>query len=152
MKLVRHSARSRQYILNKDEGFLLKNLLKQFPFTGDSAVKISRTDVQPKMIEREKLLNESLAEHRQELKKQAVNLLVAGKFEGHEQGHLLTLKGEECEILLQILNDIRVGCWRALGEPEILESLKSGHSEQELAHHSLMNLAGYFEHHLTDVK
>jgi hypothetical protein len=123
MKLVRHSARSRQYILNKDEGFLLKNLLKQFPFTGDSAVKISRTDVQPKMIEREKLLNESLAE-----------------------------KGEECEILLQILNDIRVGCWRALGEPEILESLKSGHSEQELANHSLMNLAGYFEHHLTDVK
>jgi hypothetical protein len=152
MKLVRQSARSRQYVLNKDEGFLLKNLLKQFPFTGDFTAKISRTDTRPKVVEREKMLNESLAEHRNELRKQAMNLLAAGKFEDHGQGHLLTLNGEECEILLQILNDIRVGCWRALGEPEILELLKPDHSEQELAHHSLMNLAGYFEHHLIDVK
>ena len=33
-----------------------------------------------------KLLNESLAEHRKELKKQAMNLLAPGKFNGGRKG------------------------------------------------------------------
>jgi hypothetical protein len=134
--------------LNQVEADLLKQLLKNFPFTGNAPVKISKTDADPKSAERDRLLNESLAEHRKELKRQANNLISTEKLKTNEKGHLLTLNAEEREILLQILNDIRVGCWHVLGEPESLELHKPKCSAQDLARHQLMDLAGYFEHHL----
>jgi hypothetical protein len=148
MKLIKRKSETWQYELNQVESVLLKQLLKNFPFTGNVPVKISKADADPKSFEREKLLNESLAEHRKELKKQASNLISGEKLKTSEKGHLLTLNAEEREILLQILNDIRVGCWRALGEPETTEMHKPDCSAQDIARHQLMNLAGYFEHHL----
>jgi hypothetical protein len=148
MKLVKQSGDGWQYALTQVEVDLLKSLLQRFPFTENVPVKISKADPDPEAVEREKLLNESLAEHRKELKKRAANLIAADKFEKSQKGRLLTLNAEEREVVLQILNDIRVGCWCALGEPETLELQKPDHSAPELAHHSLMNLAGYFEHHL----
>ena len=106
--------------LNQGEGDCLQSLLRQFPITANIHAKISKTDTDPKSVEREKLLNESLVEHRKELKKQATNLLAPGKFKRGEKGCLLTLNPEEREILLQILNDIRIGSWHMLGEPEDL--------------------------------
>ena len=152
MKLVKQTGQSWQYHLHHNEAALLTGLLNKFPFTANVPVKISKTDADPKTVEREKLLNESLAEHRKELKKQAMKLVAAEKFKKREQGHLLVLNAEEREILLQILNDIKVGCWRALGEPESLKLQKPASSVQELMRHSLMNLAGYFEHHLISPK
>jgi len=148
MKLAKQNGENWQYELNAVEADLLKQLLKNFPFTGHVPVKISKVNADSNSIEREKLLNESLAEHRKELKKQANNLIAAKKFNPSEKAHLLTLNAKERETLLQILNDIRVGCWRALGEPETTELHKPDCSAQELARHQLMNLAGYFEHHL----
>ena len=89
-----------------------------------------------------------MAEHRKELKRQAVNLITGNKLKKSAKRHLLTLTAEDREILLQILNDIRVGCWHALGEPESLEPQKRDGSPQKLLHHSLMSLAGYFEQRL----
>jgi hypothetical protein len=148
MKLVKQKNGTRQYALNPIEADLLKHLLENFPFTGCVPAKISKTDTDPKSIERQKLLNESMAEHRKELKKQARKLVSAEQLIPNEKGHLLRVNAEDREILLQILNDIRVGCWQALGEPEKLESDKSKYSKNELIHHHLVNLAGYFEHHL----
>jgi len=148
MKAVRQMGDTWQYELNQVEADLLKLLLKNFPFAGHVPVKISKADADPKSIERETLLFESLAEHRKELKQRARNLIAAVKLIPGEKGHLLTLRAPDREILLQILNDVRVGCWRALGEPEILDLVKPDSSPQELPRHQLMNLAGYFEHHL----
>jgi hypothetical protein len=148
MKLVKQRGEIWQYELNAVEADLLKQLLKNFPFTGNIPVNISKTDADPKSIEREKLLNESLAEHRKELKRQAKTLITAEKLKASKEDHSLTLSAEEREILLQILNDIRVGCWRALGEPETMELHKPRDSKPALAHQQLMDLAGYFEHHL----
>ena len=148
MKLVKQRGETWQYELNQVEADLLKQLLKNLPFTGNVPVKISKADADPKSIEREKLLNESLAEHRKELKKQANNLIVAGKLNSGEKGHLLALSAEEREILLQILNDIIVGCWQALGEPETMELHTPRDSKPAQAYQRLMDLAGYFEHHL----
>jgi hypothetical protein len=145
MKLVKQSKGSWQYHLNQNEADILRGLVKKFPFTEMIRVKISGTDKTPEAAEREHLLNESLAEHRKELKKIAGNLLTADKFKPAEKGCLLTLNSESREILLQILNDIRVGCWRAVGEPEVLESQAPNCSMQELAYRNLMDLAGYFE-------
>ena len=57
----------------------------------------------------------------------------------------MTLSLEERETMLQILNDIRVGSWRALGEPEDLHTKAPQPGAQEFAYRSLMDLAGYFE-------
>lgn len=149
MKLIKQKDEGWQYALGQDEAKLLISLLRKFPFTEDTPAKISRTDAGSKMVEHEKLLNESLAEHRKELQKLATKL-AATKFKRREQDQLLTLTGEDREILLQILNDIRLGCWRALGEPADVESLNPDHSAQARAHHGLMNLAGYFEHGLIE--
>ena len=145
MKLVRQIKSGWKYELNQGEGDCLRSLLQQFPITANTHTKISKTDADPESGEREMLLNESLAEHRKELKKQAVDLLGAGKFKRGENGYLLTLNLEEREILLQILNDIRVGSWHMLGEPEDLEPETPPQSEREQVFYSLMNLAGYFE-------
>jgi hypothetical protein len=148
MKIVKHKGETWQYVLNDVEAGLLKQLLKNFPFTGNVPVKISKTGSDPKSIEREKLLNESLAEHRKELKTQAAGLVSSEKLKPGEKGNMLILTGDEREILLQILNDIRVGCWRALGKPEALELHMPRKSKPAQAHQHLMDLAGFFEHHL----
>ena len=134
-----------QYHLAQNEADVLVGLLKKFPFTKLDPVGISQTDKHPKAREREKLLNESLAEHRKELKKQALDLIRPDKFQRQEKGLLMTLSSEERETMLQILNDIRVGGWRALGEPKEPHTIPPQTSAKDHAHWSLMDLAGYFE-------
>ena len=145
MRQARQTKGGWKYQLNTREGDCLLSLLREFPVTMIGHAKISKTDADPKSVEREKLLNESLAEHRKELKKHALNLLAAGRFKRGEKGYLLTLSLEEREILLQILNDIRVGCWHTVGEPEKLEAEPPPEAHEELFLYNLMHLAGYFE-------
>jgi hypothetical protein len=145
MKLVKQKDGLWQYHLAQNEADVLVGLLKKFPFTKIDPVKISKTDKHPKARERGKLLNESLAEHRKELKKLALDLIRPDKFKQQEKGWLMTLSLEERETMLQILNDIRVGSWRALGEPDDLHSKAPQTDAKDLTYRSLMDLAGYFE-------
>jgi hypothetical protein len=142
MKLIKHAKGIWQYQLNQNEADVLCDLLKKFPFTKSDYVKISRVDKGREVHEREKLLNESLALHRIELKKLAVDLLDQN-FNESEKGQLV-LDSSAREILLQILNDIRVGCWYALGKPEKLEA-KTQYSAPNALYRNLMDLAAYFE-------
>lgn len=151
MKLLKHNKEGWQYELNKREGDCLRSLLNQFPITESAHAKISKTCAEPETIEKEKLLNESLAQHRDELKKLAKNLMSADKLKAGQNGWRLLISSEEREVLFQILNDIRVGCWRVLGEPENLEPKSSPPSDKELVFYNLMNLAGYFEHKLLNL-
>jgi hypothetical protein len=145
MKLARQKDGLWQYHLAQNEADVLVGLLKKFPFTKIDEVKISKTDKHPKAREREKLLNESLAEHRKELKKLAQALIRPDKFKRQEKGFLMTLSLEERETMLQILNDIRVGSWHVLGEPEELHSHAPQTDAKDLTYRSLIDLAGYFE-------
>jgi hypothetical protein len=152
MRLVKRSKGNWQYALKQNEFDLLCHLMKNFPYTESVPSKISKTDKAPKSVEREILLNESMAEHRKELKRQAVGLLIGDKLKKSEKRHLLTLTAEGREIMLQILNDIRVGCWHSLSEPENMELDETDCLPQKRRCHGLMNLAGYFEHHLIGSK
>ena len=145
MKLVKSKDGVWQYRLDQIEINLLTTVLKKFPFTDLQPVKISRTDKDPKAKEREKLLNESLAQHRKELKKAAGNILDDGKIKHQKEVWMLTLSSEDREMLLQILNDVRVGCWNALGQPQELEPDTPDLTAREIANYGLLNLAGYFE-------
>jgi hypothetical protein len=144
MRLLTQSKSGWRYQLSRAEAQTLRSLLKWFPTTANVAVRITHTDTDPKAAEREKLLNDSLAEHREELRRKAQHLIDGDRLKLLGDRYVLNLGLDDREILLQILNDIRVAGWRALGQPEDLD-LPPNASESERAHHSLMNLAGYFE-------
>jgi hypothetical protein len=151
MKLLKHNSSEWKYRLEPKEGMLLRALVREFTQTAAAPVKITRTAIDAKSAERERLLNESLASHRRELKQRAVKLL-AGSLKPGKDGWRLSLSREEREILLQLINDIRVESWHALGEPENLETLPPHPSEANLRQHHLMHLAGYFEWKLLNLE
>ena len=150
MKLLKTSPAGFLYFLNPTELQLLVTVLQKFPFTQEISSQISRLSYDPQAVERAKLLNDSLAEHRRELAQSARNLVAPDRLRPWKKGHLLTLTSADREILLQILNDIRVGCWHSLGQPEELESKNPDMTDQEFAWRNLMHLSGYFEHHLVE--
>jgi len=150
MKLVRQTDEDWHYLLDENEFIVLQALLEKFPFTDPVRGKITKTDGEPKTRDREKLLNESLAEHRKELQEMAGHLIAPEKLQHQGKDFEMILSPDERETLLQILNDIRIGCWHALGQPDKLEPKSEQLSEEELANFSLMNVAGYFEHSLVE--
>jgi hypothetical protein len=149
MRLLKQSGAGWKYELNQNEGILLRALVKEFPLAAATVVKISRTGADPKSAERERLLNESLAQHRQDLKRQARKLLAA-RLKPGKAGWRLSVNVDEREVLLQLLNDIRVESWHALGEPENLDAPPPLPSEADLRHHNFMQLAGYFEYKMVE--
>ncbi|HLZ53883.1 MAG TPA: hypothetical protein VKS19_05340 [Verrucomicrobiae bacterium] len=149
MKLLKHNSSEWKYELEQKEGMFLRALVAEFPLTAATAVKISRMGTDPRAPERERLLNESLAQHRRDLKRQASKLLAA-RLKPGKAGWRLSLNGNEREVLLQLLNDIRVESWHALGEPENLDTLPPPPSEADLRHYNLLQLAGYFEYKIVE--
>jgi hypothetical protein len=144
MRLLTQSKSGWQYQLSQAEAQALRSLIKLFPITANVAVRITKTDTDPKAAEREKLLNDSLAEHREELRRKAQHLIGGDRLKLWGSRYVLSLGLDDREILLQILNDIRVESWRALGQPEDLDPLPNP-SESQRVHHTRMSLAGYFE-------
>ena len=70
------------------------------------------------------------------------------RFRETDAGLRFTLMAPEMEWLLQVLNDVRVGSWLALGEPEELEipEVNQTNAPYVLA----MESAGYFQSALLD--
>jgi hypothetical protein len=151
MRLLTRSEGGWQFQLSRGEVHALRYLINQFPTTAQAAAKITRTDTDPKAAEREKLLNTSLAEHREELRQQAQHLISGDRLKTRRDQYVWTMGPDGREILLQILNDIRVESWRALGEPENLDALTNP-TESEQVHHAHMTLAGHFECELLELE
>lgn len=149
MKLLKQSGGTRQYALEQREGVLLRMLIEGFPPPAGVAVKISRTGAGSKSAERQRLLDESLAGHRQELKTKGRKLL-ATRLKSTIDGLRLSLTPDQRETLLQLLNDIRVESWHELGEPENLDTPPPKAAGGQLRQHQLMHLAGYFEWQLLE--
>jgi hypothetical protein len=151
MRLLPQNKGGWRYQLSRGEAHALRNLIKLFPITAHVAAKITKTDTDPKAAERENLLNVSLAEHREELRRRAAHLIGDDKLKLRHDRYVLSIGLDDREILLQILNDIRVESWRALGQPEDLDPLATP-SESEQVHYNRMSLAGYFEYKLLNLE
>lgn len=150
MKLVKQNRNGFHYQLNEEEAQSLRVLVQQYPIAPVSAAKISKTDMNAG--EREKLLNESLAAHRKELKRASGDLIGEERFKPSDDAWLFRISPEGREMLLQILNDIRVESWHRLGEPENLEMTIFGLAKEKVKYYHFMHLAGYFEHHFLNLE
>ncbi len=150
MKLLHQSGNGFHYVLSQQEAFFLRLLVQQFPLADFAPVTVSKTE--SRAVEREKLLNESLAAHRNELKQKAEHLVSEEKFKIREEHLLFHVNLEGREILLQVLNDVRVESWQILGEPENPDKHPLDLPKEKIRYHQFMQLAGYFEYVLLNLE
>lgn len=144
MKLIRSDQRGFVFQLGKREKNFLLQTLQLYPLVPASHHRLAKTGDSPEDEERQRLLDEALAEHRRENRRQLQAMLnEPQRFVETESGVQLTLGPLQIEWLLQVLNDIRVGSWLALGEPE------SGEEPQPDKHNAhcylALDVCGLFE-------
>jgi hypothetical protein len=117
-----------------------------YPVVPPAHHQISATD-SPKRDSTQHLLDEAIAEHRAENRKQLTAMLEdSRRFQDASTGYRLRLSPGEVEWLLQVLNDIRVGSWLLLGEPDERHGKRVRLSLQNARYLWAMELAGHFQY------
>lgn len=144
MKLLRTGNNRHVFNLGQREKQLLLETLKLYPLVPTSHHHLSKDGKGPNADENQRLLEEALVEQRQENRKQVLAMLnEPQRFRGTKSGFELTLTPSLVEWLLQVLNDVRVGSWLALGEPEQDEEPEL--TKQNVKYFLAMELCGLFE-------
>jgi hypothetical protein len=119
MKLSRTSRNRFVFHLRKREQRLLFDTLQLYPLVPPAHHRLAKTDPSSNDDEMQALLDEALAEDRRENQKRVLALVKkAHRYNETTRRIELTLTRAQMEWLLQVLNDVRVGSWLALGEPE----------------------------------
>ena len=146
MKLLRADKARMVFLLNPVEKQTLLDILGLYPRVPPGHHR-QRLQVHsaPGDAENQRLLDEALAEQRANKKRQVQALLQDnGTFRATRAGFELQLRPTDCEWFIQVLNDVRVGSWIALGEPAELPR-KLPADGTKAAHAVAMELAGLFE-------
>jgi len=147
VKLIRTTKEQFAFSLGKREKQLLFQILQMYPLVPPSHHQLSKTGERSSHHEDQRLLEDAVAEQRRENRKQVLAMLEEpGRFRETKDDIRFSLTPAEIEWLLQVLNDVRVGGWLALGEPEELEppEINATNAPYLLA----MEAAGYFESQL----
>ena len=148
MKLIRTTKTRLLFHLGHWEAHLLLEILNLYPCLPPAHQKLSQEGRLPEPEANQQLLDEALAEHRAENKKQLLALLAdRRRFAPMDKGVRLSLPPTEVEWVLQVLNDIRVGSWVLLGSPD--KKLVQLNQKTAL-HYRAMEMAGYFQAQLLE--
>ena len=146
MKFIRTRREKLVFEISLSEKRLLFEVLKLYPLISPTHHRLTKSARTAKHDENQRLLEESLAAQREENRKNVRAMLdEPGHFQAADSGFQLTLSGPEIEWLLQVLNDVRVGSWIALGSPDPESGQKIVFNEKILPHFRMMELAGAFE-------
>jgi len=144
VKLIRSDKHGIVFHVGKREQQLLLETIKLYPLVPASHYRLSQGGQGPKADENQRLLEEALAEQRQENRRQVQAMLNAPqRFRETKSGLELTLTSAQVEWLLQVLNDVRVGSWLALGEPESGE--EPAVTEQNAKYFFALDVCGLFQ-------
>lgn len=145
MKFVRTTDQGRVYALQPAELQMLLVVFGSFPLLNHSQA-VSKSGDGEQLAEAQQLLEEALAERRRLMRQELESWLqAAGRFRRTAKNIEWYLENDRREWLLQILNDVRVGAWRALGSPENLDAAREGADEESARQVALMELAGMFQ-------
>lgn len=130
------------------ERFLLLQALHRYPMLSAAHHRISHVQT-PELAEAQKLLDEAIAEQHLTAKIRISELLTDGQcLKTTPHGCTLTVTSAQRELLLQCLNDIRIGCWIEIGSPEEEQRKAIPHTESNVKHLMLMDLCAYFQYGL----
>lgn len=144
MKLLRSDKSGLTFHLGQREKALLLETIKLYPLVPAAHHRLSKSGVGDKHDENQQLLESALTEQRRKNRREVQAMLnEPGRFRTVKPGFELALTPPQAEWLLQVLNDVRVGCWLALGEPEQDEAPEV---TEENAHFLLaLELSGLFQ-------
>jgi len=134
--------------MGRRERDLFLELLPLYPRTPAAHRKLSKSSILPDAEAAQKLLDDALAEQRDQNRQLLEQLMLdLARFQVQPTGLKLVLSEADTGWLLQVLNDIRVGSWVLLGSPE------DPHTVEQLTEETVPNLwamemSGYFQMHL----
>ena len=149
MKLIRGDKDRFVFAMGKREKSLLFQILHLYPLVPPAHHQLSKFADGQRDAENQRLLEEALAEQRRGNRRQVLAMLnEPTRFRETDTGIQFTLTASQVEWLLQVFNDVRVGSWLALGEPDELQipEVNQTNAPYVLA----MESAGYFESALLD--
>jgi hypothetical protein len=146
VKLIRTRREKFVFEISLPEKHLLFEVLRLYPLISSTHHRLSKTAKAAERDENQQLLEESLAAQRDVNRKNVRAMLnQPGHFQTTASGSQLALAGPEIEWLLQVLNDVRVGSWIALGSPNPEQGKPTTFDEKTMPHFRMMELAGAFE-------
>ena len=144
MKLLRSNKCGLTFHLGRREQSLLLETIRLYPLVPAAHQRLSKSGAGDKPEENQRLLESALAEQRRENRRHVLAMLnEPQRFRAVKSGFELTLTSPQAEWLLQVLNDVRVGSWLALGEPE--ESEPPEVTEQNAQFLLALELSGLFQ-------
>jgi hypothetical protein len=118
MNLKRTGKNGLVFEMDEPEKEIFSETLQLYPLVPATHHHLSKGS-ETQSEENQRLLEESLAQQRTENRKELDALLNDPvRFKKVGENFRLRLQATELEWLLQIFNDIRVGCWLMLGEPD----------------------------------
>lgn len=129
--------------LGKRERHLFLRILDLYPVVPVSYARLSTDKDSQNLAANQQLLEESLRDYQTENRKYLQDLFHrCGSMEESRTALSLKLPPPDFERLLQVLNDIRIGSWLALGAPEGKASVLD---PQTAPHVWAMEIAGFFQ-------
>lgn len=143
MNLISATQTQLEFQLSTGEKHVLAALLGRYPCIPPAHQRLSQSSALPDQEASQRMLDEALAEQRQENRQRLQALLADDRrLKEVEGGWRLRLSPSEVEWVLQVLNDIRVGSWVRLGSPE--ERLRKL-DEMSARHWWAMEMSGHFQ-------
>ena len=129
-----------------EEKALLLHLLNLYPLVPESYHRLTKDKKLPEREENQQLLDDALKAQREQNKKEILALVSEpGRFTEADKAAQAAFTRAELEWLLQVVNDVRVGCWIALGSPGYEIRKKARPDKDSLRQMMFMELAGAFE-------
>lgn len=130
----------------RGEPALLLHLLSLYPLVPATYHRVTQDKNFPHRLENQQLLDEAIQSQREQNKKEILALIKSPKrFNEAEGVASIAFARADLEWLLQVVNDVRVGCWIALGSPGY-EKKKIVRPDKEAMRHAMfMEIAGGFE-------
>lgn len=151
MKLIKRDESHYVFLIGKREREMLFSLLRRYPVTIAAHFRNRHPPKSDDAKKNQQLLEEALADQQKENRRQLDLMLnEKGRFKQNDLGFTFRLGESELEWLLQVLNDIRVGSWIQLGEPDPDAPAKLPLNEETMQLTWSMEIAGLFEHSLLE--
>ena len=144
MKLIRANRRGYTFHLMHRERLALFKVITRYPLVPKAYQALSKTNRASNAEENQALLEAGLAEQRAENRRHVLALVKKPRrFRKTKPGFEVTFQRLEIEWLLQVLNDVRIGSWLALGAPEQGELPRL--NRQNLGYLVALEVCGAFE-------
>jgi hypothetical protein len=125
---------------------LLFTVLRLYPATSPGRQQLSKSGAGG---DAQELLETALAEERSaNIKAVAAMIESNSRFRKTESGWQFSLSAAQIECLLKVLNDVRIGCWVAMGSPDGQDEILAALSKDKLRNSPrlwAMEMCGHFE-------